>query len=309
MNTSIAHARPLEPTAADIEKRLAYVDFGDVERDSLKVIAPLVTPSVEALTARFFEYLGKFPEAQALVRDPVRFETARRLKREHLRAMVAGPFDQKYVADRLELARVYAAAGIENRVFIGAFQHLISAIGALIAERAKTGDAALAFKSFMVLQRIAFFDLTLITDALVSERERTIRQQQDAIRELSTPVLQVRDRLLIVPLVGVVDSHRARELTEGMLRAIRDRRAKAVVMDVTGVPIVDSKVANHFAQACEAARLMGAHVILTGISAEIAQAMVTIGAELEGVPTVSDLQDGIEEAEKLLGVRANGAAA
>ena len=66
MNTSIAHAQPLELTAADIEKRLAYVDFGDVELDNLKVIAPLVIPSVEALTARFFEYLGKFPEAQAL---------------------------------------------------------------------------------------------------------------------------------------------------------------------------------------------------------------------------------------------------
>ena len=111
----------------------------------------------------------------------------------------------------------------------------------------------------------------------------------------------MRDRLLIIPVVGLVDTHRARHLTEAMLRGIRERRAKAVVMDITGVPLVDSKVAGHFAQACEAARLMGAHVIVTGISSEIAQAMVGIGAELKGVPTMSDLQAGIEEAERLLG--------
>ncbi len=97
-----------------------------------------------------------------------------------------------------------------------------------------------------------------------------------------------------------VDTQRARNLTEQLLDAIRARRAKVVVMDITGVPIVDSKVANHFAQTVEAARLMGATVILTGISPEIAQTLVTIGAELPGVRTLADLQAGLEAAHKLL---------
>jgi rsbT co-antagonist protein RsbR len=147
------------------------------------------------------------------------------------------------------------------------------------------------------------FVMGAIGDSYLHAKQGIIQQQQSAIRELSTPVLQVRERLLIIPLVGVVDTHRARHLTESMLRAIRDRRARAVVIDITGVPIVDSKVANHLVQACEAARLMGARVILSGLSAEIAQALVTIGAELTGVPTVADLQSGLEEAEHLLGYR------
>jgi rsbT co-antagonist protein RsbR len=135
----------------------------------------------------------------------------------------------------------------------------------------------------------------------VQERERIIRQQQEAIRELSTPVLQVRERLLILPIIGVVDAQRARQLTEQLLRGIRSNRAKVVVIDITGVPAVDSKVANHLVQTVEASRLLGATVIVTGLSSEIAQTLVTIGVDLAKMKTVGDLQGGIEEAERLLG--------
>ena len=135
----------------------------------------------------------------------------------------------------------------------------------------------------------------------VQERERIIRQQQEAIRELSTPVLQVRERLLILPIIGVLDSQRARQLTEQLLRGIRANRAKVVVIDITGVPTIDSTVANHLVQTVEASRLMGASVIVTGLSSEIAQTLVTIGVDLRKINAVGDLQGGIEEAERLLG--------
>ena len=135
----------------------------------------------------------------------------------------------------------------------------------------------------------------------VQERERIILQQQEAIRELSTPVLQVRERLLILPIIGVIDPHRARQLTEQLLRAIRTNRAKVVVIDITGVAAMDANVANHLVQTVEAARLLGATVIVTGLSPEIAQTLVTIGVDLSEMATVGDLQGGIEEAERLLG--------
>ena len=138
----------------------------------------------------------------------------------------------------------------------------------------------------------------------VEERERIIRQQQEAIRELSTPVLQVRERLLILPIIGVIDPQRARQLTEQLLRAIRANRAKVVVIDVTGVAAMDSGVANHLVQTVEASRLLGATVIVTGLSPEIAQTLVTIGVDLSEMSTVGDLQGGIEEAERLLADRA-----
>ena len=101
----------------------------------------------------------------------------------------------------------------------------------------------------------------------------------------------------------MIDTHRARLVTEGLLRAIRANRAKVVVMDVTGVATIDSKVANHLIQTVTAAKLMGATVIVTGLSAEVAQSLVALGIDLTKLNTVGDLQGGLEEGERLLGYR------
>jgi rsbT co-antagonist protein RsbR len=145
--------------------------------------------------------------------------------------------------------------------------------------------------------------------SFVEERERVIHEQQEAIRELSTPVLQVRDRLLILPIIGVLDTARARQLTEQLLGAIRDNRATVVVIDITGVATIDRTVANHLVQTVEASRLMGASTILTGLSPDIAQTLVDLGVDLGMMKTVGDLQGGLEEAERLAGYRAGDASA
>ena len=139
--------------------------------------------------------------------------------------------------------------------------------------------------------------------SFVEERERVIREQQVAIRELSTPVLQVRERLLILPIIGAVDDRRARQLTEQLLGAIQSHRARVVVIDITGVASVDVTVANHLVQTVEAARLMGASAVITGLSSMIAQTLVDLGVDLGMLKTVGDLQGGLEEAERLLGYR------
>src|SRR5258705_5712044 len=139
--------------------------------------------------------------------------------------------------------------------------------------------------------------------SFVEQRERIIRQQQEAIRELSTPVLQVRERLLILPIIGVIDAQRARQLTEQLLRGIRNNRAKIVVVDITGVPTIDSTGGNHLLQTLEASPPMGASVIISGLSSEIAQTLVTIGVDLSKMNAVGDLPGGIEEAGLFLGYK------
>lgn len=146
------------------------------------------------------------------------------------------------------------------------------------------------------------FDVTLasIGDMYLDTRENVIKQQQEAIKELSTPVLPLRAGLLLLPVIGVIDSQRARQLTEQLLDGIRAHRAKAVVIDLTGVPAVDSAVANHLLQTIRAAKLLGASAVVTGISTENAQTLTRIGVDLTGLLTTSDLQSGIEEADWIL---------
>ncbi len=145
-------------------------------------------------------------------------------------------------------------------------------------------------------------ELAKANAALQAEIEER-RRAEKVIMELSTPVLQLRDGLLMLPIIGVIDSLRARQITEQLLRSIRDTRSKVAVVDITGVPAVDSKVANHLLQTAEAARLMGATMLLTGLSPEVAQSLVSIGVDLSRLTTAGDLQGGIAEADRLLGYR------
>jgi rsbT co-antagonist protein RsbR len=163
------------------------------------------------------------------------------------------------------------------------------------------GDAKLLDRILDAYEPAANRIMVTVGVSFVEERERVIREQQEAIRELSTPVLQVRDRLLILPIIGALDSQRARQLTEQLLGSIQANRAQVVVIDVTGVATIDVEVANHLVHTVEAARLMGASAIITGLSSKIAQTLVDLGVDLAMMKTVGDLQGGLEEAERLLG--------
>jgi rsbT co-antagonist protein RsbR len=162
------------------------------------------------------------------------------------------------------------------------------------------------------MNRMLDIAMAEIGEAYVAAKEDIIHGQQEAIRELSTPVLQIRERLLLLPIIGVIDTRRAQQITESLLGSISTHRAKVVVMDVTGVATIDSRVANHLLKTVTAARLMGAQVIVTGLSSEVAQSLAALGLELSKLNTVCDLQSGLEEAERIFGdrvQRANGAGA
>jgi rsbT co-antagonist protein RsbR len=192
--------------------------------------------------------------------------------------------------------------GVETREVVGIVLLLRDVLARSLFAKYHT-DAAVLTRVLDTYEPAANAIATTVAVGFVRERERVIREQQEAIRELSTPVLQVRERLLILPMIGLIDPHRARQLTEQLLRGIRANRARVVVIDITGVAAMDASVANHLVLTVESARLLGARVIVTGLSPEIAQTLVHIGVDLGKMNTVGDLQGGIEEAERLLGYR------
>jgi len=302
MSSSPLEVGPTKFSEEDVKRRLTIVGFGGDDAARIAKVRTLVAGKADEFTEVFFDYLAKIADLPALSGAPAVLEDAKRQKRAHMVALVAGRYDAEYVAQRLSLGRIYSKAGVGVPVFLGAFHHLMRAIGTEIM-RMPGRDPQESFLDFMAVKKIAFLDIGLIVDVLIEERERTIRLQQDAIRELSTPVLQVRDGLLILPIIGVLDSQRAKQLTDSLLHSIRLNRARVVVMDITGVAAVDSKVANHLIQTVAAARLMGASVIISGLSAEVAQALVALGVDLSKINTVGDLEGGLEEAERVLGYK------
>jgi rsbT co-antagonist protein RsbR len=134
-------------------------------------------------------------------------------------------------------------------------------------------------------------------------RSVTIEQQQliDGIRAISTPVIPVHDEIIVLPLVGTIDTTRAEQIMETLLTGVQRYTAEIVILDITGVPVVDTAIANHLIQAMRAATLLGARCVLVGISAEVAQLMVQLGVNIGNITTCSNLQAGITYALDRLG--------
>ncbi|MGC4070414.1 MAG: STAS domain-containing protein [Polyangiaceae bacterium] len=132
----------------------------------------------------------------------------------------------------------------------------------------------------------------------VMEQNELITRQQEAIQELSTPVLQLWDGVLALPVIGVVDTARSASIMERLLEEISERQSRYVVLDITGVEVVDTKTADHFVKVIQAAQLLGATCMLTGIRPAVAQTLVAIGVDLSSIKTLRTLRDGLRECLK-----------
>jgi PAS domain S-box-containing protein len=134
-------------------------------------------------------------------------------------------------------------------------------------------------------------------------QQEVIEAQREALQELSTPVIPVMDRILVMPLIGSIDTMRARDIMRALLEGISAHRAKFVILDVTGVPVMDTGIVNHINKTIQAARLKGARTIVTGISDAVAEAIVDLGIDWGAVETLSDLQTGLVVAMDHMGIK------
>lgn len=130
-------------------------------------------------------------------------------------------------------------------------------------------------------------------------QQQVISTQRSTIHELSTPIVPISDQILVLPLVGAIDAARAQQIMEAMLGAIVQQRAQVLIVDITGIAVVDTQVANYLLQSAQAAQLLGAHVILVGIAPEVAQTIVQLGIDLSSIMTRSTLKDGLRLATAL----------
>ncbi|MGZ8188493.1 MAG: protoglobin domain-containing protein [Methylosarcina sp.] len=287
-------------TTEEIEKRKAFLEFGDEDIEKLASINNLAQEYADPVMEAFYKHLLAFEESRVFFLDPNLLNRVKLAQKTYFSKLTQGEYDKDYVKDRLRVGAVHEYIGLPVKTYLGMYNFYLRTVANRLFEAYKS-EPGKALKAYLSLLKVVFLDIGLAIDTYINRREQLIGQQQEAMRELPTPVLQVRDRLLILPVVGLLESYRAHQLTEQLLESISQTRAKAAIVDITGVPVVDSQVANHLLMTVSAARLMGTTVILTGLSSQIAQALVAIGVDLSQVKTTVDLQSGLEEADRLLG--------
>ena len=158
-------------------------------------------------------------------------------------------------------------------------------------------------RALLVLLSSVFNELSLeVFDLYLRDKESTINAQQRELRETSTPITEIWDGVLTLPIIGTLDSSRTLLVMDALLNRIASERASAVVMDITGVHTVDSQVSHHLIQMVRAIQLMGATAILTGIRPEIARAITSLNIDLGNVTTRATLSDGLKEAFRILNI-------
>ncbi len=192
----------------------------------------------------------------------------------------------------VELSRAAALRGAtpsETATLIFSLKEALGPVVRLgLAEKSLDWDAAEAINRLIDRMGLLTFE------AFIAGREAMIREQQRSIMELSTPVVELWHGILAVPIVGTVDSLRTQQIMENLLQRIVDTGAQMILIDITGVPVVDTTVAKHLLQTVTATRLLGAEAILVGISPRIAQTLVHLGVDLGEVTTRATLARGLE---------------
>ena len=199
---------------------------------------------------------------------------------------------------------MHAQLQIEPRHYLATMEKVIDLLlgvakGAMPAEQLiETADS---------VRRVAHMEGAMVVDIYSSRTTEIISKQSRALTDMSTPITAIWDGILMLPVVGILDSRRAQDIMQRMLEQISEKRATVFILDISGVAVVDTAVANHLIRMTKAARLMGSYTIVSGLSPSVAQTIVELGIEVGELRTTGNLQDALRIAFERLGGELPGA--
>jgi rsbT co-antagonist protein RsbR len=298
MTTSKLRAR-LGMDERELSSRRTYFELGDEELGLLASLRPLAEEVTDEIVEAFYRHILGHPESRKFFPDDSTVRRVKGLQARYFRGLFDGRCDDAYLEERLRVGAAHERIGLAPKWYLGAYRLYLE----LLRERllVRIPDAAQAHAAFRAAIRLVFFDMSLAIDTYIATNLEAIQRHQAAIRELSTPVIRVHDGVLLLPIVGTVDSRRAQQIMETVLTRVADDQARAMILDIAGVAVVDTEVADHLLKTTAAVRLLGADTILTGISAEVARTIVQLGVDISSMHTRNRLADGIELALRMVG--------
>ena len=282
----------------ELSSRRAFFEIGDDDLALLASLRPLAERHTDEIVEGFYQLLLGHTETRKFFADEATIRRVKRTQRDYFLGLFVGRLDLAYVEDRLRVGSAHERIGLPPKWYLGAYRRYMHLMFLRLIGELEPAKAQAAFAS---IQKLVYFDMALAMDSYVLANLDALRRHQAAIRELSTPVIRVHEGVLLLPLVGTIDSQRAEQIMETVLVRIVEEQAKAIILDIAGVGVVDTKVADHLLKTTAAVRLLGAQTILTGISAQVARTMVQLGVDISSMRTLSRLAEGIEVALDLVG--------
>ncbi len=284
----------------ELKRRLAFYELNEQDFTRLKGLKSFADTWTHEITEGLYELLMGQPESRAFFPDQATLNRVKKMQNAYFLRLFSGNCDLDYVRDRLRVGAAHERIGMPPKLYLGAYRRYLTLIHQKLLSHFK-GNEAEANQSISSIRKLIFFDMALAIDTYIAAYLETMTRHQAAIRELSTPVIKVHDRVLLLPIVGTIDTQRAHQIMETVLVQIVEQQAKVMILDIAGVPVVDTRVADHILKTTAAVQLLGAQTILTGISASVARTVVQLGVEITRMHTRSKLSEGIELGLSIIG--------
>jgi rsbT co-antagonist protein RsbR len=276
-------------------------DIDEVDLDVVRRYGALIAPKMGEFIIVFYEWLRELPEYQALLANEEVKKRAQNAQLKYWEKFFKGQLDDAYMEDRRRVGETHARIGLSLPSYFASMNY------SCILFTKKLYDGGLFSeeygKAVSSMTKLLHLDITIVVETysqLINER---INNQSRALMEMSTPVTMIWQDILMLPVVGIIDSKRAQDMMAAILAKISETRSRVFIMDISGVAIVDSGVANHLIKITKATRLMGCMSLISGVSPSIAQTIVHLGIDIEGMTTHATLRDALEQAFKCVNTR------
>jgi rsbT co-antagonist protein RsbR len=267
-------------------------DLSDNDLALLKECGRVIGDRIDSVVDRFYEWLGEQPEFNVFFSSKDTVERVKKLQKVYWVDFFNGVVDQRYVDYRVHIGEIHAQRDMPNLIYFAAmlrFQLLfMEELQASDISADRRRPAMRAFTKLLAL------DTYVTSDQIAQFAKRRVFESGKAMMAMSTPVTSIWDGVLLLPLVGIVDSQRTQDIMEKTLSRIAESRARVFVMDISGVVTVDTAVANNFIRITQATRLMGCDCIISGISPSVARTLVELGANVGEVRTTATLRDALQ---------------
>jgi rsbT co-antagonist protein RsbR len=290
-STSFANS---SDTAASLLK-----DYNITEHDLLLVqeAGEVVLPKIDEFVDRFYQWLRPRPEYSEFFIDETLEAQVRKLQSSYWTLFFSANVDEDYVTDRRRVGATHARIGLPLGVYFASMNMALDCLVDMVAESENRSELIRS------MTKLTHLDSGVVFQEYAAVVGEAMASQSKTLMEMSTPVTQIWDGVLMLPVVGIIDSKRAQDIMNAMLRAIEETKARNFIFDISGVAVVDTAVANYIIKITKATALMGCECVISGVSPAIAQTIVELGIDVGTVRTTANLKDALSGSFRRLGVR------
>ena len=276
-------------------------EVADADLAQIRAYGQVIRPKSDVYIEEFYGWLRTQPEFDQFISSEQQLTHIQELQRQYWIEFFTGIVDEDYVKSRRTVGNTHARIGLSLDAYFAAMNRSLR----LITETMYDGSLEDQQYAGTVrsITKLVHLDTAVVVAAFSTRTNQIITEQHEAMLEMSTPVTEIWNDILMLPIVGIIDSKRAQEIMATVLAKISDTHACTLILDISGVGVVDTAVANHLIKITKATQLMGCRSIISGLSPAIAQTIVELGINVGDITTTSTLKDALEISFRESGVQ------